>query len=400
MRAAAAQPFPDRAAGGNPSTDPRLLATLAIPFLETYMAVHSETRLLLLECPPEHLATALALQELVGHGLMKTAGIILAANDDDNNNNNNNAQANNKNSSGFPGPRYPGGDAQTEMHTTPLSPRGWNPSRRPSSSPPSSPLSRADFVLASPATELETATFVAAVWGVLVDRSPFYIPDGAPSGAPPPPSAAARRSSSGGEGHAHGPPRRRRDRSLVAQSPLVGAPPKCPLLDSAAAAMGFQTPRPPLPLRRRRSREVAGPPGTPFRHKSVISSSSSVAGSISGGGGGGGGGGKTARMVRSQKAKLRSILGRELDEDEDEDEDKSSLRRDAASFFMPSDDDDSKGDIYYDDDDDDDDDDDNVGGGRFAADERRYIPLFVKRHEARKSNSRKALKFLGLSTDD
>ncbi len=60
----------------NPFTNSYLLATLIMPHLETYLAAHSEVRFLLLEYPPEHLSTILALQKLVGVDIMKVAQIV------------------------------------------------------------------------------------------------------------------------------------------------------------------------------------------------------------------------------------------------------------------------------------------------------------------------------------
>ena len=83
---------------------------------------------------------------------------------------------------------------------------------------------------------------------------------------------------------------------------------------------------------------------------------------------------RTAKMTRtpSQRgnAKLAKMLG------VDPQVDMNSLRPDTqGSYFDVSDDE----------------------GGQFAADERRYMPMFLKAPGAKKGNSRKALKWLGLA---
>ncbi|KAM0330684.1 hypothetical protein ACHAQA_003636 [Verticillium albo-atrum] len=75
MQAFTAQPLANQT-HDNPFTNPYLLATLIIPHLEPYFVIHDEVRFLLLEYPPDHLATVLALQKLVGVDLMKVAAIV------------------------------------------------------------------------------------------------------------------------------------------------------------------------------------------------------------------------------------------------------------------------------------------------------------------------------------
>lgn len=150
----------------NPFTNSYLLATLIIPHLETYFAVHSEVRFLLLDYPPEHLATILALQQLVGVDLMKVAQVIDAGA-----------------KSSFPfaefqdgskGPTSNGSDAASSIisHQSKESRPAANSSSRDGIA-----ISKANLILMSTATDGEVATFISTIWTVLVNISKFYLPD-------------------------------------------------------------------------------------------------------------------------------------------------------------------------------------------------------------------------------
>ncbi|KAI1492983.1 hypothetical protein F5X96DRAFT_667185 [Biscogniauxia mediterranea] len=118
----------------NPLSDPSLLATLIVPHLETYAATHPSARLLLLEYPPSHLATVLALQRLLGASLLKIVGIL-------------------DSSSSSSSPHHPHSQLQQQ------------------------PPPRADFFpLPSTAGPSEVAALIAAVWRVLIDISALYLP--------------------------------------------------------------------------------------------------------------------------------------------------------------------------------------------------------------------------------
>ena len=166
MQAFTAQPLISQTSD-NPFTNSYLLATLIVPHLETYLALHSEVRYLLLEYPPEHLATILALQKLVGVDLMKVAQIVDAS--------------------------------STEL--LPFTPiRGMSISHSSDSSStlsglakPVSPSPRssadvtvlkANFLLTSTASDSEIATFLSTVWKILAGVSDFYAPEEAPKETP------------------------------------------------------------------------------------------------------------------------------------------------------------------------------------------------------------------------
>ncbi|RYO80258.1 hypothetical protein DL766_007828 [Monosporascus sp. MC13-8B] len=318
----------------SPFANPCLLATLVIPFLETYMAVHSKTQFLLLEYPPEHLGTVLAMQQLIGGDLLKVAGIL-----DD--------------SAGELRPGPSGVEAQ-KRHAAATAPgarlldSGTAPRTTPS-------FSKADFLLTSSATESEIATLILAVWKILVDRSPSYIPDGAPWTSATAPDSPQKPD----HGSEIGP---------LARSPLIESGIRYEPLGSAAVTMGFQRPssttashgrgRPEPPASHPRPR-VPRAPSPPKSSRSPI----------------------VGTIKNSQRAKLRSVLGRELDM-----EDGSAVARPNPAS--------SSCDPFEDDQDDDDDD------GHFAAEERKYMPLFMRKRETRRGNSSKAMKFLGLSTEE
>lgn len=343
----------------NPFSNPLLLATLIIPHLETYLAAHSETRFLLLEYAPEHLSTVLALQRLVGVDLLKVAALL-------------NAEAAEPRPPGSP--RSPPPMLQRRMtHKSKAS----SVSSRASTvllsathlrSPDTSPFARANFVLTSSASDSEITAFISAVWKVLIDVSPFYIPEGAPR------SSAQFKATS---------PQFTRDTSWVA-SPLIDAQPEYAPLTKAAALVSPKasmdmpptpalTPRaadePPADAGRTHIAHHLMPLSGHARHGSAGSTHPqqqqqppSLAETI-----------KTHRSTKSlanHRMKLQKVLGRE-----------ASLDVDLATARVFLD-----GDDEYDDED-----------LLFAADQRMYMPMFDRPAGARKGNSRKALKWLGLA---
>ncbi|KAL7787748.1 hypothetical protein V8C37DRAFT_259989 [Trichoderma ceciliae] len=126
----------------NPFTNSYLLATLLIPHLETYLALHSEIRYLLLEYPPEHLPTVLALQKLIGVELIKVAQIV---------------DSSNKDRLPFTQIGGPSVGAKTDVKTPNLSPRSSNSDIT---------VSNANFLLTSTATAKDIAKFVSTVWNI------------------------------------------------------------------------------------------------------------------------------------------------------------------------------------------------------------------------------------------
>jgi hypothetical protein len=153
----------------NPFNNPYLLATLLVPELETYLALHREVRYLLLEYPPEHLATAISLQQLIGVDTMKIAYIV------------------DSRTSRLPFTHIRGASIDNNIPT--LGKGGQQSSPPP---PPPQPkhahwsmsdvhISKANFLLTSRATEAHIATFLSTVAKVLAEISDFYIPERQPT---------------------------------------------------------------------------------------------------------------------------------------------------------------------------------------------------------------------------
>jgi hypothetical protein len=60
----------------DPLSDPTLLATLLIPYLEAYLSTNTSVRLLVLIYPSTHLSTVMALRTLLGQDTLKIAGVL------------------------------------------------------------------------------------------------------------------------------------------------------------------------------------------------------------------------------------------------------------------------------------------------------------------------------------
>ncbi|OHE90826.1 hypothetical protein CORC01_13870 [Colletotrichum orchidophilum] len=165
MQSFTAQPLANQT-HDNPFTNSYLLATLIIPHLETFFAAHSEVRFLLLEYPPDHLATILALQKLVGVDLMKVAQVI-------------DAQAKEP----LPFTHVRGSSlgrvstvSDLASSTSSLQSKGSR-SGASTSSRDGLAVSKANLLLTSTATETEVATFISTIWKILINISKFYLPE-------------------------------------------------------------------------------------------------------------------------------------------------------------------------------------------------------------------------------
>ncbi|KAJ6441755.1 gastric mucin-like protein [Purpureocillium lavendulum] len=163
MQAFTAQPLANQTSD-NPFTNPYLLATLIVPHLETYLALHSEVRYLLLQYPAEHFKTVLALQKLVGVELMKVAQIV---------------DSNSKEHLPFTHIRGASIGTKTESSAA----------KRSSPSPRSSfdtPVSKANYLLTSTASDKDIAIFVSTVWNISAETSDSDTPE-------PPPEKMSKR---------------------------------------------------------------------------------------------------------------------------------------------------------------------------------------------------------------
>ncbi|OBS22391.1 hypothetical protein FPOA_08728 [Fusarium poae] len=155
MQAYTTQPLANQTKD-NPFNNPFLLATLIIPHLETYLALHTEVRYLLLEYPPEHLSAVLALQKLVGIEMMKVAQIV--------DTNSNNMPFTHLRGNSITGP---------EQEPVGRFGKTFPPN---SCSGHDAIVSKANFLLTSTASDAEIATFVATISKILSGISCFYIP--------------------------------------------------------------------------------------------------------------------------------------------------------------------------------------------------------------------------------
>lgn len=328
----------------DPMTQPLLLAALVIPHLETYLAAHCKTRYLILEYQPEHLTVIMVLQRLIGVNLFKVAGII-------NSDAPESGSARNSTSSVAEADQaIRNSIKRASVLANPavlMSVSGLVPTEAPR-------FSKANFLLTSCATESEIATFISAIWKVLVDISHFYIPDGAPR------AQLSERTSS--------------KNSAVPN--LVVPSQENASYNSAAAMMGFtaSTSTPPVSPPRDRltpgsATRITKVTTYPPKEQQVVvvkSSATSVKSSKST---------RTTRTARSQRSRLHRYLAHEIGAEGD----RLSVRTGGpGSIFTELSDDED-------------------GSGRFWADERRYMPLFLREPETRKGNTRKALKFLGLA---
>ncbi|KAI8272350.1 hypothetical protein K4K56_002507 [Colletotrichum sp. SAR 10_98] len=163
MQSFTAQPLANQT-HDNPFTNSYLLATLIVPHLETYFAAHSEVRFLLLDYPPDHLATVLALQKLVGVDLMKVAQVI-------------DADAKEP----FPFTHVRGGSVGRISNKSDLASSSGSLQSKGSNTGASSSsrdgmaVSKANFLLTSKATDSEISTFMSTVWKILINVSKFYL---------------------------------------------------------------------------------------------------------------------------------------------------------------------------------------------------------------------------------
>ncbi|KAI0181961.1 hypothetical protein GGR52DRAFT_62355 [Hypoxylon sp. FL1284] len=367
MQAFTSQPLANQTQD-NPFANPLLLATLIIPHLETYLAAHSATRFLLLEYPAEHLATVLSLQRLIGIDLLRVAGVL-------------DAEIDEPKAIQLPPPTHAHkrSNSKTGKLSASNTTKSGSSKRTESSSyssssstPPQPPFSKANYILTSTATESEIASLISTIWKILIGVSTFYIPEG-----------AAVRSSLQIEHHGG------RDKSdgtrhgkLLAQTPLLSTTEQYTPLADAAVMMGFQngdalshgehgeaSPRFPSRHRKGDSASKREEDGAPL----LKSSRGSVAETIRSS--------KTMRTMRSQRNRLRHMLGKVSDAD----------GRADGTAVGPSDAGSAYGGFW----DDEDDEEEDYG---FWAEERKYMPLYGRENVPRKGNSRKALKWLGLAT--
>ncbi|KAI1175716.1 hypothetical protein F4777DRAFT_588354 [Nemania sp. FL0916] len=363
MQAFTSQPLTNQTQD-NPFTNPLLLATLIIPHLETYIAAHSTTRFLILEYPAEYLSTVLALQHLIGVDLLKVAGVI----DAEASSGNRSPTRHRKTSSQTVSPssttsptKGPGGAALFSRKGSVSTIEGADGvlAAQPS-------FSKANFILTSIANDSEIATLISTIWKILIDISPSYIPEDA----------------TGSTWRRPNPSYSPNSRPTVIRTKEQDA-----LVEKAAVILGFAPSPEDQQQQQQWNRGAARPnyvssgtyadlppliqrPVTPIK-----SSKASIAETFRSSSHTTTRAPRTPRTTQAQRNKLRHLLGQDpmmftLSS--------GSEMGDTASMYDVGDDDEN---------------------GLFAAEERKYMPLWTHQGAPRnKGNSHKALKWLGLST--
>ncbi|KAK3683839.1 hypothetical protein B0T22DRAFT_263349 [Podospora appendiculata] len=335
MQAFTIQPL-TKQSQGNPFTDSALLASLIIPHIDNYLLAHDSVRFLIVEYPSDHISTALALQKLIGAEMMKLAGIL---------NCNNSAVA-------------------LEQQTDVTSPPGSQNTKSPLK-PTSPSFEKANYLLPSPATEADTDKFIESIRKTLTSVSDFYLPENSPRNEPirtdtpnniampkdtPIPTSSAIDPTDSSNSNTS-PTHFRPSTPIPTTPPRQIAPPPLPPPASTNAHRPI-TPRTPPP------------PPTPSINLSntpIHNFQTEVGVAVAAG-------------IISQKAPLRLIPSRRMPN--------NTQQRNAQVF-------DKETDYEYDDDDDDDE-------YEYDAEERRLIPMFLRKNNLEKRNSHKAMKWLGL----
>lgn len=149
----------------NPFANPYLLATLIMPHLETYLTLHSDIRYLLLEYPPDHLATVVAIQKLAGVELVKVAQIVDSSSKEE-----------------LPFRHIRGASIGSANESKPPS------SNHSSKSPSEVSVTKANFLLTSTASDKDIASFVSAVWNIEAKNRPPSSTKSDKAASPSPPS--------------------------------------------------------------------------------------------------------------------------------------------------------------------------------------------------------------------
>lgn len=272
----------------NPFHNPHLLATLIMPHLEMYMALHSQVKFLIIEYPPEHLATVLALQRLVGVEIVKVAHVVDAKSKDIS-------------------LRQLRGTSVSKYETGSLK-------KPPTKFSADLSVSKVNFLLTSMASDAEIAEFISMFWKLMSGISDFYTPE-----APPPVRKSTLEKKRPPPLH-----------STFSPFPKVTEGPKSPR-SPAPNMMTFPPPTPVVPVQ-------------PSRPVSIA---------------------ETTRTVKTMRSRHSRATSRR----------RPTTRDGAMSVytFDPAEDSD------------------------YDMEERRLMPLFLQKPKARKGNSRKALKFLGLA---
>lgn len=363
MQSLAAQP-PAQQPQSSPLEDAFVLAGLIIPHLETYLAANYGTRLLLLEYPAEHLATALALQKLVGTKVFKVAGII-------------DSEATSPSPSGVSSPvssrhsshsAAPFGNAASnglDSFNLPGSPFPDEREKTPMAQQRKCSFSEANYLLTSSATEPEISVFIATILKDLTDIDPFYMPEASPPPARPGTAKSTKSTAGGAPGlptlmskfTLQGPNGSPAYTHTAVFGPPANLPVSPPYTNDGDGGSGRSTPRVvTAPGDALAAHNFPFPPPPAPRSPSPAPSAASS---------------RSRGLAGGHSARARSLTRRRLGKLGND-----SGPDDGASMYAVS--------VVED-------------GEFYDEEEKRLMPLYMRQSELRKGNSRKALKWLGLA---
>ncbi|KAF8864331.1 hypothetical protein BDZ45DRAFT_34762 [Acephala macrosclerotiorum] len=174
----------------NPLSNPQVLAALLVPQIESYLAINTSTRLLVLQYPASHLPTVFALRNFLGSDLLKIAGVLdslaseppsmsrpRTANPLSNEAVSQRARSNSRLSS----LQKSNSDTTRADSLTTLNRQTSSAgSVRSSLAKASASFAKADYLLPSAATDTEITTFLSSIWKCLIEKSIFYTPEPEP----------------------------------------------------------------------------------------------------------------------------------------------------------------------------------------------------------------------------
>lgn len=320
---------------------PYALACLLIPHLETYLATNTATRFLLLSYPAEHLATVISLQKLIGADAFKVVGIL-----DTSDTTPYASRSTTRSSSPSIGSIEQLLDASTPGISSPPTTQSPLTNTTPTATEPFRPtirqrrrmsFSRADYVLASSATDAETTHLLATIRKLLINiDAAFYTPEALP-----------------------------RKPALVSKftgAPVTIAPASPPLSPPYNTSGSSSSPRTPRNLAAINFPYAPPPPPPPPPSERAESPARWLARS------------RSRERGRQGQGHIAAAATRPL-----------SLKRNGSS---PGDGGDARSAYAV----------SVVGEDEFYdAEERRLMPMYMRQNEIRKGNSRKALKWLGLA---
>ena len=158
-------------AGGNPFSQPSLLAELIIPYIESYRSTADPRELVVLQYPSYYLSTIIALRELLGYPSLHVAAIVNGATILQ-------SQLPIKRSNSAISPRRKTSTRRSDRLASPSVHSQTRSNDTPQASAAlQTPFSKADFLLSNTATENEISIFISSLSKDLTQNYSFYAPD-------------------------------------------------------------------------------------------------------------------------------------------------------------------------------------------------------------------------------